>query len=134
MRCRVRLREPADDRGPDRSSQQLEQRCICARCCGLLHVHVARLGRLPIGDLDQDVGVFEHLVPRAAKEAVLAWSLSRDDALEQTAELGPPARCGLQFDDHFDGHVVLSGPPSYSDGDARPHPLLAAERPCDSRS
>jgi len=43
------------------------------------------------------------------KEAVLAWSLGRDDALEQTTELVPPTWFGLQLDDHFDGHVAVPG-------------------------
>lgn len=82
------------------------------RCCGFLHVRVPRLGRLPVGDLDEDVAVIEHLVARAAKKAVLAPSLSRDHAFEQTPQLIPPTRFGPQFDDHFDGHIVPSGRPS----------------------
>jgi hypothetical protein len=70
-----------------------------------------RLGRLPIGDLDQDIGVVEHPVQRAAKEAVLARSLRRDQALEHTLELIPQAGLGLQFDDHLDSHAVLPGRP-----------------------
>src|SRR5215469_3594944 len=58
----VRSGKLADDRGPEWGSQQLEQRCVRAGRCGFLHVGLPRLGRLPIGDLDQDVGVVEHPV------------------------------------------------------------------------
>ena len=54
----------------------------------------AALGRLPIGDLDQDVGVIDHFVPRAAKEAVLARSLTRDHAFERP-QFVAPSRFGL---------------------------------------
>src|SRR5215470_16948382 len=68
-------------------------------------------GRLPIGDLDQDIGIIEPPVPGAAQEPVLARSLRRDQALEHTPELVPPAGFGVQFDDHRDSHMVLSGRP-----------------------
>ena len=53
------------------------------------------LGRLPIGDLDQDIGVIEHPVPGAAQEPVLTRSLRRDQALEHTPELVPLAGFGV---------------------------------------
>ena len=68
-----------------------------------------RLGRLPIGDLDQDIGIVGHPISRAAREAVLARSLRRDQPLEHTSELVPPAGFGVQFDDYRDSHVVLPG-------------------------
>jgi hypothetical protein len=64
---------------------------------------VAR-GSLPIGNLNQDVGVIEHLVARAAQEAGRAQSQWRHIALEQGFERSPLAEYGLEFDDHFDGH------------------------------
>src|SRR5215813_6600595 len=90
-RRRVRLGQLADDRGPEWGGQQLEQRCVRARCCGFLQVGLPHLGRLPIGDLDQDVGVVEHPVACAAKEAVLARSRRLDQAFEHTPEVIPPA-------------------------------------------
>src|SRR5215471_7476617 len=68
------------------------------------------LGRLPIGDLDQDIGVIEHPVPGAPQEPVLARSLRRDQALEHIPELVTPTGFGVQFDDYSDSHVVLPGP------------------------
>ena len=47
-----------------------------------------------IGDLDEDIGVVEHPVPRAAEEAVLARCLRRDQALQRTLELIPPTGFG----------------------------------------
>src|SRR5262249_21355044 len=70
------------------------------------------LGRLPIGDLDQDVGVVEHAVACAAKEAVLARSRCRGQAFEHTLELPPPTWLGPQFDNRLDGHLVLPSCPS----------------------
>src|SRR5215469_16708557 len=125
------VRKPADDRGPEWGGQQLEQRCVRARCCGFFHVGLPRLGRLPIGDLDQDVGVVEHPVACAAQEAVLARSRRRDQAFEHTPEVIPPAGLGPQFDNHLDGHLVLPGCPSCT-----PALLvclhLSAGRPCES--
>jgi hypothetical protein len=59
-------------------------------------------------NLDQHVVVIEYLVARAAKEAALARSMVRHHALEQTAELSPPAWFGLQLHDHLDCHFILS--------------------------
>src|SRR5215831_5406568 len=111
-RRRVRSGKLADDRGPKGGGQQLEQRCVRARRCGFLHVCLPRLARLPIGDLDQDVGFVEHPVACAAKEAVLARSRCRDQAFEHTPEVIPPTGLGLQFDNRLDGHLVLPSCPS----------------------
>jgi len=71
-----------------------------------------RLGRLPLGNLDQHVGVIEHLVAGAAEEAALGRSMFRHDSLDQAHELGPHAWFGLKLDDHLD-HRFAS--PSSSD-------------------
>jgi hypothetical protein len=65
-------------------------------------------GRLPIGDLDQRVGVIKHLVARATQEAALARSLLRHHILKQTLELCPPTWFGLELNDRLDRHVILS--------------------------
>ena len=96
-----------DDRSSEWGSQQLDQWRICARYCSCLHVGLPRLHRFPVGNLDEGVGIIEHLVPRTTKKAVLALSLRRDEALEETLELVPPAGFGFQCDNHFDSHLPL---------------------------
>src|SRR5262249_12147966 len=101
----TRLGKRIYDRSSERGSQQLDQWRIRARCCGFLHVGLSRLHRFPVGNLDEGVGIVEHLVPRTTKKALLALSLCRDETLEETLEIVPPAGLSRQFDDHFDRHV-----------------------------
>jgi hypothetical protein len=103
-----------DDHSSERGSEQLEQWRRCARCCGITHVDLSHLRRFRGGDLDDGIGIVEHLVPRTSKKALLALSLRRDEALEETLELVPPAGFGFQFDNHFDSH--LSPPVAIAQG------------------
>ena len=119
-----------DDRGPERRGQHLEQRCIGAggRASSMWATRASADSHSAIST--SDVGVVEHLVARAAKEAGLARSCGRDHALEQTLELIPPAGFGLQFDDHLDGQLIL--PPSRHACDANSRPHLPAGQPLGS--
>jgi len=74
---------------------------------GFLHVRHPRLGGLPIGNLDQQVGVIEHLVARAAEESMLVRSLRCDHVFEQALQLISPTGPGPQLDDHFDCHPAI---------------------------
>src|SRR5215469_5121901 len=87
------------------------------------------LGRLPVGDLDQDIGVIEHPVPGAAQEPVLTRSLRRDQALENT--LSSSRRPGLACSSTIT--VIATRSPLSSlirACDTRLHP--PAVRPCES--
>ena len=71
------------------------QRCIDTVGHSLLHGCCPHLGRRPIGNLNQYVGIIKHLITRAAQKTWLARSIFRRNPFKQTFELSPFAWFGL---------------------------------------
>jgi hypothetical protein len=89
-------------------------------------VDLSGLGRFPLRDLDERVGVVQDHVATTPQEATETSAVLGDEVLEHPLQLVPPPRMGLELDDHGDGHrgvyrEVAAG------GHGRPHILSRRE-------
>ncbi len=62
------------------SGKQLDDGGVEAGCRGVRHVLGACLGGLPVGDLDEQVGVVQNLVAGATEESALGRPFRGDQA------------------------------------------------------
>ena len=97
------------------SATSVERRTVGTSGHGLLEMRRPRFRRLPVGDVDEQVGVVERLVVDAP--VVAAWSIARGELLDERSQLVSLPWFGLQLDDDLDCHVsapVRTRPPRQS--------------------